>query len=144
MPETAQKGHTVSVEYTGKFENGDIFDSSIGRDPLIIQLGAGQVIPGFEDALVGMSIGESKTVSIPPEEAYGERKEDLFVTMPLANFPPNLELKEGLAVQLADKEGNPVPATVSEIGDDNAILDINHPMAGKTLIFELEIVKIEE
>jgi peptidylprolyl isomerase len=144
MSQTAQKGNTVSVEYTGKLENGDIFDTSIGKDPLSFTMGASQVIPGFDNALMDMAVGDSKTVNIPPEEAYGERKDDLFVSMPLASVPPDMDLKPEMMVHLTDKSGNPVPATVISIEGENVNLDVNHPMAGKTLIFEIELVKIEE
>ncbi|MBU3915650.1 peptidylprolyl isomerase [bacterium] len=144
MPQTVQIGNTVSVDYTGKLENGDIFDTSIGKESLTFKTGSGQMIPGFEAAVINMAIGESKTVSIPPSEGYGERDDDFFLSMPLADAPPNIKFHKGMMLDLADKDGNPIPAEVIAIDEETVTLDINHPLAGETLIFEIDLLKIEE
>ncbi len=144
MTQTIQLGNTVSVEYTGKLENGEVFDSSKDRSPLNFKVGSGQLIAGFDNAVVGMAVGESKTVTLPPEEAYGSYSEDLLVSMPMTSVPPDMKLELGMMVQVTDKSGNPVAASVKEILENTVSLDINHPLAGKTLIFEIEIVEIAE
>ena len=143
MTQTVKTGDKVSVEYTGKFESGDVFDSSSGREPLTFTIGEGQVIPGFDNAVKDMSIGETKTVTVPPDEGYGNRRDDLMISMPKTNAPPDLNLETGMVVQLTDNSGNPVPATITSIEEENVILDINHPLAGRTLIFDIELVSIE-
>ena len=142
MSDTIKTGNKISVEYTGRLESGEVFDTSRGRQPLSFEVGAGQMIKGFDKAVLDMALGEKKTVTIPPEEAYGDKKDDLFISMPIANVPPDMKLEIGMMVQLTDKSGNPVPATVTKIGEENVTLDVNHPLAGKTLIFDIEVVEI--
>lgn len=141
MTEAIKTGDTISVNYTGKFEDGEVFDTSEGRTPLVFTVGAGQLISGFDDAVVGMKVGDKKTITISPEEGYGERREELVVDMPASNIPPDMNLTVGMQVQLVDQSGNPIPAYVQEIGDDVIKMDVNHPLAGKTLVFEFEIVE---
>lgn len=143
MTQSIKSGDTISVEYTGKLDNGEVFDTSEGREPLTFEVGAGQLIKGFDEAVVDMSVGDSKTVTVTPEEAYGERREDLFISMPLGNVPPDMTLEVGMMVQLTDKSGNPVPAIVTDIGSENVTLDINHPLAGKELTFDIKVVDIK-
>ena len=143
MTQSIKSGDTISVEYTGKLDNGEVFDTSEGREPLTFEVGAGQLIKGFDEAVVDMSVGDSKTVTVTPEEAYGERREDLFISMPLGNVPPDMTLEVGMMVQLTDKSGNPVPAIVTDIGAENVTLDINHPLAGKDLTFDIKVVDIK-
>lgn len=144
MSQIVKEGDTISVDYTGKLENGDIFDSSIGKESLTFKTGAAQMIPGFDAAVIGMAVGETKTVAIEPEEAYGKRSDDLFVSMPLADAPPDLKFKIGMMVHLSDKDGNPIPAAVTAIRDETVTLDMNHTLAGETLIFEINLLTIEE
>lgn len=138
-----ENGHKVSVHYTGTFEDGEVFDSSKDRGPLDFEVGAGQMIKGFDDAVVGMKVGESKEITLAPEEAYGPRNEEMMVEMDRGNFPEDMELVEGMQLQLTNQEGQPVPATIDHIGEEKVTMDVNHPMAGKTLVFAIEIVDIK-
>jgi len=139
MADPIKTGDTISVDYTGKFDSGEVFDTSRNRAPLKFTVGAGQLIPGFDAAVIGMQPGEKKTVTIPPEEGYGERDSERVVSMPRAGVPEGMQVEVGMAVQLADQRGNPVPALVHELTDEAVILDLNHPLAGKTLTFDIEI-----
>ena len=141
MAEKVKKGGTISVHYTGKFEDGEMFDSSEGQSPLIFTVGAGQLIPGFDKAVIDMNPGDKKTVTIPPAEGYGERSEELMVEFPRNSVPEEMELEVGMQVQLRDKDGNPAPAVVTAFNDESVSLDVNHPLAGKTLIFDIEVVE---
>jgi len=142
MAEAIKSGDTISVNYTGKFESGEVFDTSEGRSPLKFTVGKGMLIKGFDDAVIDMNAGDKKTVTIPPAEGYGKRNEDMIVDMPKANMPEDMKVEIGITVQLADQAGNPVPATVHEICEDVIKMDVNHPLAGKTLIFDIEIAEI--
>lgn len=141
MTDVIKSGDTISVNYTGKFENGDVFDTSEDRDPLVFTVGTGQLISGFDEAVVGMKAGDKKTITIVPEDGYGEHREELVIDMPASNIPPDMELAAGMQVQLVDQSGNPVPAVVHEIGADVVKMDVNHPLAGKTLVFDIEIME---
>jgi len=132
----AQEGDTVAVHYKGTLEDGEVFDSSEGRAPLEFVVGSGQVIAGFDDAVTGMAVGETVTVTLPPAEAYGERREDLVVDVDASGAPDGL--KAGDRVRLA----NGAAATVLSVGADVVRVDANHELAGKTLIFEIELVEI--
>jgi peptidylprolyl isomerase len=142
MSEAIKNGDTISVNYTGKFESGEVFDTSEGRTPLKFTTGASQLVKGFDNAVIGMCVGDKKTVTIPPAEGYGERDEDRLIDMPKANMPEDMKVEVGMTVQLADQAGNPVPATVHEICEDVIKMDVNHPLAGKTLIFDIEIAEM--
>ncbi len=141
MAAIVQKGDTISVHYTGRLAGGDVFDSSEGREPLKFTVGAGQMIPGFDAAVVGMAQGDKKTVSIAPEQAYGERSDDFLFDFPRANVPEGMEVEEGMQVYLQDNAGNPLPATVVAIGEEILKMDCNHPLAGKTLEFDISIAE---
>jgi peptidylprolyl isomerase len=138
----AKQGDTVKVHYTGTLGDGTIFDSSIEREPLQFTLGKRQLIKGFEDAVIGMSVGEKKSVSIPSEEAYGSRREELFLKYTRADFPPNVEPKEGLVINLVNQDGRSILATITEISGDAISVDANHPLAGKDLTFTIDLVEI--
>jgi peptidylprolyl isomerase len=138
----AKQGDTVKVHYTGTLGDGTIFDLSNGREPLQFTLGKGQLIKGFEDAVIGMSVGETKSVSIPSEEAYGSRREDLLLKYTKADFPPNVEPKEGLVINLVHQDGRSIFATITEISGDAINVDANHPLAGKDLTFTIDLVEI--
>lgn len=133
---------TVSVNYTGRLEDGTVFDSSLnpGREPLSATLGQGALIPGFEKGLLGMSIGESKTVNIPCVEAYGDLNEQLVAEVPKDRVPEGVT--EGQMLQTMTQQG-PMNVVVKEVKDDVVILDANHPLAGKDLIFDLEVISID-
>jgi len=138
-----QTGNTVKVNYTGKLEDGSIFDSSLneGREPLEVTVGQGQLIKGFEDGLFDMSEGETKTVEIEPSEAYGEINIELINSVPRANVPEGVQ--EGEMLQGEGPMGA-VNVKVVEVNEETVVLDANHPLAGKKLIFELEVVSISE
>lgn len=139
MTETIQSGDTIAVDYTGKHEDGKIFDTSEGKAPLTFTVGTGMLIKGFDAAVIGMKKGESKTVTIPPEEGYGLRNEEAYVDVPRMHFPDEIPLIEGLQLELQDPNGRPVQAVVAEIGEESVKMDINHFLAGKTLIFDITI-----
>jgi len=138
----ASSGDTVHVHYTGRLEDGTVFDSSEGRDPLEFTLGEGSVIAGFEKAVEGLAVGDTADAELPPEEAYGPVRDDLVMAVPRDQLPEGMEPAVGdrLAMQTAD--GQNVPVTVVAADEDVVRIDANHPLAGKTLIFELELVKI--
>jgi FKBP-type peptidyl-prolyl cis-trans isomerase SlpA len=140
--EKITQNSTVTVNYTGKLEDGTIFDSSLveGREPLKAKLGEGQLIPGFESGLIDMTIGENKTIDINPTEAYGEYNDELIVEVPKNNVPENVEV--GMMLQTFGPMG-PSIVKVLEIKDEVVVLDANHPLAGKKLTFELEVVGVE-
>ncbi|MFO7988353.1 MAG: FKBP-type peptidyl-prolyl cis-trans isomerase [Thermodesulfobacteriota bacterium] len=139
MTDTIKAGDTISVDYTGKKQDGTVFDSSEGKEPLKFTVGSGMLIQGFDNAVVGMKPGESKTVEVPPDQGYGHRHEDAFVDIPREQIPEEIPLSEGLVLQLQDPQGRPVPATVTEITDENVKMDINHMLAGETLTFDITI-----
>jgi peptidylprolyl isomerase len=141
--QTVKAGNQVKVHYTGRLTNGEIFDSSEGRDPLGFEVGAGQMIKGFDAALPGMSIGDKKTIEIAPEDAYGERSEEAIIPFPLSNVPPEMKLEFGMALTLSNQMGQPVPVVVKEVKEDVVMLDANHFLAGQTLVFDIELVEIE-
>ena len=142
MPEQAHAGDTVHVHYTGTLRDGTEFDSSRGHEPLAFTLGAGQVVPGFESAVLGMSRGESKTVTIRADEAYGVQRPELMLRVPRAQVPPQIDLEVGQQLQLG-RGDEAVVVTVRELGDDEVVLDGNHPLAGEDLTFALELVRID-
>lgn len=139
----AKDGDTVSIHYTGRLEDGTVFDTSQDRDPLTFKLGEGKVIPGFEKAVVGMEKGEEKTTTIPAESAYGPRRDDLLLTVPRERLPEDLDPEVGQQLEMRTSEGQEVPVTVVETGDESLVLDANHPLAGKDLTFEIELVGID-
>lgn len=142
MTTAVKNGDRIRVHYTGKYEDGEVFDSSVDRDPLEVEVGAAQVIKGFEDALVGMETGEKKTVTIPPDEGYGQYDPALLIDIPNSNVPEDVTPKLGMKLKLSDDKGQSVMVVVSEIGDESIKLDANHPLAGKVLVFDLELVNI--
>lgn len=138
----AKTGDTVRIHYTGTLEDGTIFDSSDGRDPLEFTLGAQQVIPGFDKAVSGMNVGDSSTTTIPPEEAYGEHNPELLLEFGRDQLPPELDPEIGMQIALQHPNGQPIPVVIVEVSPDAVILDANHQLAGKTLIFDVELVEI--
>ena len=139
----AKTGDLVAIHYTGKLEDGTVFDSSRNRDPLEFALGSGQVIPGFESAVMGMSLGESKTEVIPSEQAYGPYRDEMVMVVERQQIPAEIPLDVGLQLQLQGPEGQAVPVLVTDFSDSNVTLDANHPLAGETLIFDIELVGIQ-
>lgn len=137
-----KKGDKVKVHYHGKLTSGETFDSSAGRDPLEFEVGGGMVIKGFDDGVTGMSIGEKKTITIPYNEAYGPRNPEMVIEMPKERFPENMEIEVGMPLMMSDQEGHQFQVEVTEIREAVVILDANHPLAGKDLVFDLELVEI--
>ncbi|WP_224017434.1 FKBP-type peptidyl-prolyl cis-trans isomerase [Ferruginibacter albus] len=138
----AKNGDNVKVHYTGKLVNGEQFDSSAGREPLAFTVGAGQMIKGFDAAIPGMSVGDKKTINIPAEEGYGERSEEAIIEFPKEHVPADMILTPGQQLTLTNQHGQPVPVVVVEVKDDVIILDANHFLAGKELVFDIELVEI--
>ena len=137
-----KKGDTIRVHYTGKLEDGKEFDSSLKREPLQFEVGAGSVIKGFEEAVIGLEQGEKKTVEVPPEKAYGERDDKLVVEMPQKSVPEEITPEVGMRLQLVNQKGQAVPVMITEVLEESIRLDANHPLAGKTLVFDIELVEI--
>lgn len=140
--EEVKQGDKVRVHYKGKLTNGDQFDSSEGREPLEFTVGAGQMIKGFDSAIPGMKVGDKKTINIAPEDAYGLPDETALIEFPKSNIPADMKLEPGMQLQLRNEQGYPVPVTVKEIKDDVVILDANHMLAGKELVFDIELMEI--
>jgi FKBP-type peptidyl-prolyl cis-trans isomerase 2 len=140
--EQVKDGDVVRVHYTGKLTNGEQFDSSKDREPLEFTVGAGQMIKGFDKAMPGMSVGEKKTINILPGDAYGEKDEHAIIEFPKENIPADMKLDVGMQLQLRNEAGQPFPVTVAEIKDDVVVLDANHMLAGKELVFDIELVEI--
>lgn len=138
----AKDGDTVKVHYTGKLDNGDVFDTSREREPFEFKLGDQAVIPGFEKGVVGMAVGDAKTIEISPEDAYGAKKEDLVVEVEKSELPEDITPSVGQRLQIRQEDGNPIVVTITEMDEDNITLDANHPLAGYTLFFDVELVEI--
>jgi peptidylprolyl isomerase len=139
---TAKQGDTVHIHYSGALDDGTVFDSSADRDPLSFTIGSGQVIPGFEEAVIGMAIDEKKNVTIPVDKAYGPRNEELIMTVPKEQVPPDLNPEVGQKLQMQGPNDTPVVVEVTEVAEEHIKLDANPPLAGKDLIFDIELVEI--
>lgn len=139
----AEDGDTVSVHYTGTLNDGSQFDSSVGKDPLVFVLGAGNMIPGFENAVRGMKVGESKTVTLSPDEAYGQYRQEMVATFSREELPEGMVPEVGRQLQITSEGGSVIVATIIEVSEDTITLDANHQLAGKELTFEIELVKLE-
>jgi peptidylprolyl isomerase len=140
--DTVKEGDKVKIHYTGRFEDGEVFDSSKDKDPLEFSVGEGNIIPGFEEGVKGMSVGETKELTLDPDQAYGQPRDELFVNVNKSDFPDHITPEEGQYLQIKQSDGNVVTVTVTDIGEETVTLDANHPLAGKTLIFDIEIVEI--
>lgn len=138
----AKTGDTVKVHYTGKLNNGDVFDSSVNADPLQFTIGQKQVISGFEDGVIDMAIGDKKTIEIAAADAYGLRRDDMTQTVDRGVMPAEIELKVGLQLTAQDPDGQPFMVTIAKFDDDTVTLDGNHPLAGQDLTFDVELVEI--
>jgi peptidylprolyl isomerase len=140
-----KKGDTIKVHYVGTLDDGSQFDSSYERgEPLEFQAGVGMMIPGFDDGIMGMSVGEKKTINISPSEAYGERIDEAVQSISKQNFPPDFEAVIGSLVEGSNGDGMPLRAVIQGSDEENIILDFNHPLAGKELTFNVEIMEIAE
>jgi len=139
---TAREGDKVKVHYTGRLEDGSEFDTSIGNEPLVFTIGGNEVIPGFEGAALGMKTGEIKSVAIAPESAYGPYNDELVVDMPREYIPEDIVPELGMMLKIVDNDGNEIPVRITVIEETSITLDANHPLAGKTLIFDIELLEI--
>jgi FKBP-type peptidyl-prolyl cis-trans isomerase 2 len=137
-----KKGDTVKVHYTGSLVNGQVFDSSQGKEPLEFTVGAGEVIGGFENAVIGMGVGESKTEHIQSQNAYGPRREELQLEVERSKLPPSLELEVGQMLGIESQAGEVTRVTVAGVNDQSVTLDANHPLSGKDLKFDIQVVEI--
>lgn len=138
----AKTGDTVHIHYTGTLTNGSEFDSSVGRDPLEFTIGAGQIISGLDSEVAGMAVGDTKTVTVPADEAYGPRNPEAVQEVPRSAVPENIDLVVGKQLQATTADGGNMVVTVAAISDDTVTMDANHPLAGEDLVFEVELVKI--
>jgi peptidylprolyl isomerase len=137
-----QNGDKVRVHYHGKLRSGETFDSSEGRDPLEFTVGGGQVIPGFDQGVMGMQVGDKRTVEIDVENAYGEKSEEMVIEFPKNQFPPEMQAEVGMQLMMNNGQGQQFPVTIAEVREDTVMLDANHPLAGQDLIFDIELVEI--
>ncbi len=135
-------GDVVRVHYTGKLLDGTTFDSSEGRDPLEFTVGAGQMISGFDSGVQGMNVGDKKTIQIAADDAYGQRDEEAVIEFPKENVPAELQVEPGMQLTLRNQHGHPIPVVVLEVKEDIIVMDANHMLAGKELVFDVEIVEI--
>lgn len=140
---TIKNGDKVKVEYTGKFDDGTVFDSSEGKQPLEFVVGEKKVIKGFDEAMVGMQKGEEKEFKLEPKDAYGDHNPQLVKTISKQNFPEGQEPKEGMMVAMKTKDGKQVPAKITKVEGDNVTIDLNFPLAGKNLNFKVKVVEVE-
>jgi FKBP-type peptidyl-prolyl cis-trans isomerase 2 len=138
-----EKGQKVKIHYTGTLDDGNKFDSSAGREPLEFEMGAGQVIPGFETGVAEMAVGDKKSIHIPAEEAYGAIREDMIMEFDRSQLPEDLEPEVGMGLQMQGPEGQAIPVQITAVADTSIMIDANHPLAGKNLNFELELVEVD-
>ncbi len=139
--DSASRGQTVRVHYTGTLRDGSVFDSSRDGEPLEFTLGSGEVIPGFEEAVLGMSVGDEKTVEIPADRAYGPHRSELLLPLERNQLPDEMTPEVGQSLQMSDGRQT-FPVTIREVGSDTVVLDANHPLAGKDLVFVLTLLEI--
>jgi len=138
----AKNGDRIKVHYTGKLENGTIFDDSLNREPLEFTIGKSRIIPGFENAVIGMNVGDWKTVTIPAEEGYGPQRQEMVIVAERKHLPAGLVPVIGQQLQISQDDGNMAVVSVTNITDTHVTLDANHPLAGKNLVFDIKLVEI--
>lgn len=138
----AKQGDTVKVHYKGTLEDGTVFDTTAGREPLKFTIGGGEILPGFEQAVVGMASGEKRRTEIAAKDAYGERETDRVIEVGRDKFPDEISPEVGQRLQMVREGGQALPVTVVEVGEESVTLDANHPLAGKDVTFEIELVEI--
>lgn len=138
----AKKGDNVKVHYTGRLEDGTVFDTSAERGPYEFTIGASKIVPGFAEAVIGMKPGQSKTVEIPVKKAYGPHRNDMIAVVERSKLPAHLNPEIGQRLRIDQADGQKIPATVVEVSDSTVTLDANHPLAGKDLIFDIELLEI--
>lgn len=138
-----EKGNTVKVDYKGTLEDGSVFDSSEGREPIEFEVGSGKMIAGFDAGVVGMAVGEKKTINIPADEAYGQPREDMVAVLGRDEVPVDFKLVVGMVLQMRAEDGRAMTVTIKELTDEKVTLDGNHALAGKDLTFDIEIIEIK-
>jgi FKBP-type peptidyl-prolyl cis-trans isomerase 2 len=143
MAQEVKAGDTVKVHYHGRLSDGTTFDSSEGRTPLEFEVGSGMVIKGFDDGVMGMTVGQKKTIEIPVEDAYGPRDPQAIIEFPIDRFPPEVQPEVGMQLAMNNGQGQQIPVVIVEVKDDLVVLDANHQLAGQDLIFDLELVDIK-
>ncbi|MCG9899650.1 MAG: peptidylprolyl isomerase [Hydrotalea sp.] len=141
--QTVQKGDKVKVHYHGTLTDGTTFDSSAGREPLAFEVGAGMMIAGFDQGVLGMTLGEKKRIQIAPGDAYGESDPNMVIEFPKDRFPEDMVPEAGMQLNMSNGQGQQFPVVITEVKDEVVVLDANHPLAGKELIFDIEMVEIE-
>jgi peptidylprolyl isomerase len=139
---TLKNGDTVKVHYTGTLDDGRVFDTSKESDPLEFKVGEGQIIPGFEQGVIGMEEGETRDIEVDPENAYGARREELVMEVPVGEFPDHITPEVGMQLQIKQQDGTPFGVVITDVADEAVTLDANHPLAGQTLYFQVELVEI--
>lgn len=140
--EQVKTGDKVKVHYHGRLTDGTTFDSSAGREPLEFEVGSGMVIKGFDDGLLGMGVGDKKTIDIPVDDAYGQRDPNMLMEFPIDRFPADMKPEVGMQLTMTNEGGQNFPVVIAEVKEDLVLLDGNHPLAGEPLIFDLELVEI--
>lgn len=139
-----EEGKFVQIQYTGTFDNGEVFDTNVGLDPLEFQVGSGSIIVGLDRAVLGMNIEDEKNISVKPEDGYGEYNEAYVLNVPLAEMQSNFNPEPGMVISIQMENGNLIPARITEVNGDTVILDLNHPLAGKTLHFAVKILAVND
>ncbi|MEQ8908802.1 MAG: peptidylprolyl isomerase [Vicingaceae bacterium] len=139
----AVKGNNVKVHYTGKLTDETVFDSSREREPLEFTLGAGQMIQGFDEAVEGMTVGDSKQVTIPMDKAYGPKKDEAMVTVSKTQLPDEMEPQVGMQLEASQPDGRKQLLVIADVKEEEVVLDANHPLAGKDLVFDIELVEVK-
>ena len=137
-----KNGDTVKIHYHGRLTNGETFDSSENREPLEFEVGSGMVIPGFDKGVMGMNVGEKKTVNIPVDEAYGPKNDEMIIDFPKDRFPDDMNAEVGMPLTMSDGSGQNFRVIIKEVKETSVVLDANHPLAGEDLTFDLELVEI--
>ncbi|NMC74228.1 MAG: peptidylprolyl isomerase [Geobacteraceae bacterium] len=138
----AKANDRVKVHYKGFLRDGTVFDSSLGKEPFVFVIGEGSVIPGFEKGIVGMCAGDTKTITLPPEEGYGLHRDELCAVVARSRIPSTINRRQGMKLEVQSSSGTSAQAIVLEVTDSDVTLDLNHPLAGKELLFELELLEI--
>ena len=137
-----KNGDTIKIHYKGRLADGTVFDSSEGREPLEFTVGGGMVIPGFDAGVKDMNVGDKKTIHIPAAEAYGEKEEHLIVEFPKDQFPPDMKPEVGMQLSMSSNTGQVIPVVITDVKEETVMLDANHQLAGKDLIFDLELMEV--
>ncbi len=139
-----ENGKYVQIQYTGTFDSGEIFDSNVGSDALEFQVGSGSIINGLDQGVIGMKLEDEKDIMVKPEEGYGDYNKAFVLTVPLDEMKRNFDPEPGMVISIQMENGNLVPARITEVNDESVILDLNHPLAGKTLHFKVKILAIND